>query len=488
MMSDGKKLMLFSHVCNTRNITGAEKLLFFIARKLSAHFECTIVAPKEGRLTQLAHGSGLRVIIMDSPMRYEMCTPYDNLIQDVEDMGSHHATAKMVALLQEENPDYVFVNTCVNIIPAIAAKHLGIPVIWHITEIISDNGFIGNTVTIINRFSDWILGISESAIAPFKEGPMKEKVSLLYPSWDSGELQPADWPDLRQRKRWEWGIHPEQKVIGYISSFLVKDKGPAHFIKSAVSIAKQYPNSRFVIIGGEVDQSFYRSLKQSVKDAGLSKHFIFIENEVNIEASYCAMDIVVIPSLLNEGFGMTAMEAMIFGKPVVAYASGGLKEILDSTGSGDYLAPTGDIEQLTAKISGLLQSSDMMERVGLQNQSQVEAMFGSSAYNNRFMQFIEQIYQLQGSQVPLSEVQRVPSEHDAASSGKSTRKKRVREKRITKKRLKRRRGEGKKRRVILARKLTHRRTTRHVGKFARSRKRVRRRSTSVRRRGHSGRG
>jgi glycosyltransferase involved in cell wall biosynthesis len=486
-MSVGKKLMLFSHVCNTRNITGAEKLLFFIARKLSAHFECTIVAPKEGRLTELAHDSGLRVIIMETPMIYGMCSPYDNLIQDVEDMGSHRATAKMVALLQEENPDYVFVNTCVNIIPAIAAKHLGIPVIWHITEVIRDNGFISNTVWIINKYSNWILGISKSAIAPFKDSPMEEKVSLLYPSWESGEFQPAHWSELRRSKRWEWGIHPEQKLIGYISSFLVKDKGPHHFIKSAVSIGKQYPEARFVVIGGEVERSFYRSLKQSVKDADLSKQFIFIEHEVNIEASYCAMDIVVIPSLLQEGFGMTAMEAMIFGKPVVAYASGGLKEILESTGSGNYLAPTGDTDELTAKISGLLQTTGMIEKVGQENQTQVEAMFGASVYNDRFMQLVERIYQLKGNQISLPVDQISPIGPDVASSAKVTRKKRGRERRIIKKRLKRR-GERKKSRVMHARKLSHRRTTRRLGKLARSRKRVRRRSTSMRHRVRSGRG
>lgn len=479
MMSDGKKLMFFSHVCNTRNITGAEKLLFFIARKLSAHFECTIVAPNEGRLTQLARSGGFRVIIMETPMVYGMCFPYDNLIQEVEDMGSNRDTAKMVALLKEENPDYVFVNTCVNIIPAMAAKHLGIPVIWHITEIIQNNGFINNSVWIINKYSDWILGISESAVAPFKDSPLEEKVSLLYPSWESGEFQPAHWPDLRRRKRWEWGINPRQKVIGYISSFLVKDKGPEHFVKTAISIGKQYPESRFVIIGGKVDLSFYRSLKQSVKDAGLSKHFIFIECELSIEATYCAMDIVVIPSLLNEGFGMTAMEAMIFGKPVVAYASGGLKEILESTGSGDYLAPTGDTEELTAKVSGLLQSSDMIEKVGLENQSQVEARFGSSVYDDRLMQFVECIYQLQGNQIPLPVVQMLPTNQDIASPGIATRKKRRRERRITKKRLRRRHGEGK-RRVVHARKSSHRRLIRRSEKLARSRKRVRRRSKSMR--------
>lgn len=100
------------------------------------------------------------------------------------------------------------------------------------------------------------------------------------------------------------------------------------------------------------------------------------------------MDITVIPSLINEGFGMTAMEAMIFGKPVVAYASGGLQEILNGTGNGDYLVTAGDIAGLSAKISGLLASPDTIAAVGQANRIRVEEVFGPAAYMGRFHEFL----------------------------------------------------------------------------------------------------
>lgn len=489
MMSNGKKLMLFSHVCNTRNITGAEKLLFFLARKLSLHFECTIVAPKEGRLTELVRGSGLRVIIMDTPLFYGMCSPYENIIHDAEEMSSTFATGKIVSLLRDESPDYVFVNTSVNIIPAIAAKSLGIPIVWHITEIIADNEFTHNSVSIIDKYSDWILGISETAVAPFRDHHLEEKVSLLYPSWDNGEFISSNWPFLRQRKRWEWGFGPEHTVIGYISSFLIKEKGTDHFIKSAVSMGMHYPNSRFVVIGGEVDKPYYRSLKQIVKDASLSKHFIFIDHEESIEAAYCAMDIVVIPSLKSEGFGMTAMEAMICGKPVVAYASGGLREILESTRSGRYLVPTGDIEELTAKISELIVSPELMVEIGSENQRQVEVMFGTSAFKEKLQNFVACILQLKGNTVPLPRaVVAIPLEENVAAANTSKRKKRERGRHLKRMRLKLRRRRSKKGRVIHALKATQRRSIRGSGKLTRARKRVRHRSVSNRKRRRSGRG
>lgn len=46
--------------------------------------------------------------------------------------------------------------------------------------------------------------------------------------------------------------------------------------------------------------------------------------------AYTAMDIVVIPSMVKEGFGMTALEGLYFAKPVIAFNQGGLSELMES--------------------------------------------------------------------------------------------------------------------------------------------------------------
>ncbi|TYA10890.1 glycosyltransferase family 4 protein [Paenibacillus faecis] len=401
-MSERKKLMLFSHVCNTRSITGAEKLLLFLARKLSLHFDCVIVAPHEGILTKLAEDYGIRVLFYETPMLYTMCDPNEFLNRDAQQLKNHPATAGLVDLLVREAPAYVFVNTCVNIVPAMAAKSRGIPVIWHITEIIRDNAHTEGAVAIVDRYSDWIIGISETAVAPFQGKPAESKVSLLYPSWGD-EFHPDQWPAKRLAKRKAWGISADAKVIGYISSFLIAEKGADHFVEAAGLLAKKYPELYFVVIGGEVDRTYYASLKKNAADSGRSSRFLFIDYEKDIEGAYSAMDLVVIPSLLSEGFGMTAMEAMIFGKPVVAYASGGLREILQFTGNERYLVPTGDKEGLTAKISELLELPDALQQVGLENQRRVESIFGSEAYESRLLSILGHILSLSGQTVPMEE-------------------------------------------------------------------------------------
>lgn len=46
-MATKPKMMLFSHVCNTRSITGAEKLLLHFMREIGTIFECVLVVPQE---------------------------------------------------------------------------------------------------------------------------------------------------------------------------------------------------------------------------------------------------------------------------------------------------------------------------------------------------------------------------------------------------------------------------------------------------------
>lgn len=67
---------------------------------------------------------------------------------------------------------------------------------------------------------------------------------------------------------------------------------------------------------------------------------------------YCAADVVAVPSL-TEGLGLSAIEALAAGCPVIASNVGGLSEVI----TGDYLGmcvPAGDVNALAAAISGKL--------------------------------------------------------------------------------------------------------------------------------------
>ncbi len=410
-MADKATIVLFTHVSNTRSITGAEKLLLFFARELSLYFNCLLVAPQEGKLTHQARNSGIQVHLLPIPLLYGMYTPYAGLPEDARQLQAGSEYRELRQWLENINPALVITSTCVHVLPAIAAKSLGIPVVWKISETITDNEYTSISVDLIHQNSDEILIISHTAASPFPEYIRASKVILLPPSWNDADFMPEAWSKLRGERRRELHVAPAKPLIGYISSFINKEKGLEHFVSMAVLVAARHPDSHFLVIGTPGDKSYYERCVRKVKLEGLSSHFHFEGYEECIPAAYCALDLLVVPSLIREGFGMTALEGMAFGKPVVAYDSGGLAEILGAVGCSEYLVPAGNKEALADKVCALLAEPGLAQAVGLYARERVEAVYGPLAYRAR-LQGLAEVWNLRYC---LTQAERIAARQAAAA-------------------------------------------------------------------------
>ncbi|WFR64784.1 glycosyltransferase family 4 protein [Paenibacillus amylolyticus] len=389
-MATKPKMMLFSHVCNTRSITGAEKLLLHFMREIGTIFECVLVVPQEGKLAGLARRFGIQVKICTLPMLHGVYTPYLGIANDAEHLRHTPAYQEAISLIRETAPDLVLTNTCVNVMPAVAAKSLQIPVIWKITEIIHTNEHTSEAIQMIGRYADWIIGISETAVAPFQEAGMSDKLTIISPAWEPGLPAPDRWVQLRERKRKELGFRSSQTCIGYISSFIYDAKGLKPFVDMALRICETHSRCRFWIIGTPSDKKYYDECVSRVKKSGYSRRFTFTTFEENVSLAYTAMDIVVIPSMVKEGFGMTALEGLYFAKPVIAFAQGGLKELMESVGSGAFLAPPGDSEALVTLATTLLNDSELASNTGWRNRTEAEKLYGLETYRTKLHTMVTQ--------------------------------------------------------------------------------------------------
>ncbi|MEK3770154.1 glycosyltransferase family 4 protein [Paenibacillus sp. FSL R5-0887] len=388
-MADKATIVLFSHVSNTRSITGAEKLLLFFAQELSPYFNCILVAPQDGKLTSQARSCGISVQLLSIPLLYGMYTPYAGLEADAQKFQESREYHELTDWLNSLRPAFVITSTCVHALPAMAAKSLGIPVIWKISETITDNEYTPISVGLILRNSDEILAISQTAAACFPEDVRAEKVIQLPPSWNDKEMMIEAWSKLRSERRRELRVKPHEQLIGYISSFINKEKGLEHFVKMAVLVHAVHPSSKFVVIGSAGDKSYYERCVRKVKLEGLYTRFKFVGYAECLPSAYCAMDVLVVPSLIREGFGMTALEGMAFGKPVIAYDSGGLREILHAAGCGENLVPASDISALAERVNVMLAQPGLALTLGSQARERVDAVYGPAAYRSRLQGLAE---------------------------------------------------------------------------------------------------
>jgi glycosyltransferase involved in cell wall biosynthesis len=97
--------------------------------------------------------------------------------------------------------------------------------------------------------------------------------------------------------------------------------------------------------------------------------YLNIQNKVtflgyvnNIHNYLNAIDIFVLPSL-SEGLGISIIEAMAAGKPVIAARTGGIPEIVNHDDNG-YLVTPGDAGELALAIMYLIANPQVREDYG----------------------------------------------------------------------------------------------------------------------------
>ncbi len=161
---------------------------------------------------------------------------------------------------------------------------------------------------------------------------------------------------------------PESTESGPLILFvgrMVESKGVEFLIRAAAAVQHQLPAVELVLIGdGPLRADLEKSARQSLR----RYRFLGMQapDEVrrwmNRASIFCAPS-VRIRSGTEEAFGMVYAEAQAVGKPVVAFDSGGISEVV-SHGRSGFLAPERDWEGLAKYLFVLLENAPLRKRFG----------------------------------------------------------------------------------------------------------------------------
>lgn len=121
---------------------------------------------------------------------------------------------------------------------------------------------------------------------------------------------------------------------------LTRLKGHLDFLTLIAHLHAQGTKVFGLVVGGEDPRraSYADEVRATVMELGLSEHIIFTGHRADIKEIYSVSDIVYSLSNKPESFGRTVLEPLAMGRPVIAYAHGGVAEILAS------LFPDGAVE------------------------------------------------------------------------------------------------------------------------------------------------
>lgn len=163
-------------------------------------------------------------------------------------------------------------------------------------------------------------------------------------------------------------IPPKAKVVGIVGR-MVREKGYPEFLEAATSLAREFPDAYFVLVGGRLvsDHDHLIEKDLAVAKEALGERLVITGFRGDTPDLIGAMDVFCLPSL-REGMPRTIIEAMMLGKPVVATNIRGAREEV-IPGKNGLLVPTRDARQLADAIAYLLRNphiANQMGRIGRQ--------------------------------------------------------------------------------------------------------------------------
>lgn len=179
------------------------------------------------------------------------------------------------------------------------------------------------------------------------------KVRHCYKSVDVARYQPlkelreATFPD------------PDQPVILFVGSNMHR-KGVPDLIKAAPGVIENYPQAKFIIVGSD---KAVGSLKTLCSDLKVSQNFEFVgwQSQEDLLGLYLRASLFVMPSL-TEALGVTFLEAMAAGVPVIGTEVGGIPEIIQN-GFNGLLVPVKSPASITEAINQLLADENLRKRL-----------------------------------------------------------------------------------------------------------------------------
>ena len=192
----------------------------------------------------------------------------------------------------------------------------------------------------------------------------QRKVWLLGNGIDLDHFDPdrldRDDPDARSRLRGEWGVAPDQLVVGTVGR-LVREKGIVELLDAADHLRRQVGNVRFVVVGPS-DPGKADAVPAEVMDRAVANGVVFAGQRTDMPECYRAMDVFVTASW-REGFPRSAMEAAAMGVPTVATDIRGNRQVVADGVTGVLVTPR-DTAAITYAIASLVADDERRHSFG----------------------------------------------------------------------------------------------------------------------------
>lgn len=167
----------------------------------------------------------------------------------------------------------------------------------------------------------------------------------------------------------------EKFVVGYAGR-ITENKGIDILLKAIRLLHLSHSDVVFHLVGADED-NYIDILKREVQINGMENYVTYNGLERDMERFYKSIDVLVLPSLVREAFGLVICEAMYCGVIVVTSNSGAQSEIIDNGKDGiiiERITP----EDVCTCLDGLYKSFDKLDYMRSAAKIKVKMQFSIS--------------------------------------------------------------------------------------------------------------
>lgn len=276
---------------------------------------------------------------------------------------------RFIRLFRKERAEVVHVNGAFFLTPGIAARLLGIPVVWHLNDDLMAR-------PIARAFGKFVTAMAARVVAAAGAvarhyGIPEDAYEVIYAPVDVDQFEHIASDDARVR---ETG---EKLCVGLLANRL-PTKGVEYFIEAAALIRERRKDVEFVLAGAPFpnQMDYYEHTNEMISSLSLNeilddRGFVYSVEEVLKD-----LDILVSSSVM-EGSPTVVFEGMAAGLPVVAADAGGVREMLlrDPDRPAGTVVPLRSSGDIVAAVLDLLDDPEKRKCMGENGRYLAETYF-----------------------------------------------------------------------------------------------------------------
>jgi glycosyltransferase involved in cell wall biosynthesis len=374
MTNDQMRVLNVLQLIPTLDRSGAEKQMVLLAKGLPRDrfrvevATLTRLGPLEGEL----RSAGIPVTAIGKRLKFD---PF--------------ALARLTRFLKSRKFDVV--QTWIfaaNTYGRVGARLAGVPVVV-VAEMAADL-WKGRYEQFVDRrlalWCDRLVGNSNAVVDFYRKlGLTDDRLAMIYSGTDD-EAPACDPRALRS----EFGFAPEAPLVLFVGRLAEQKR--VHDLLKALDLLQHVQQDLRSLIVGEGTLRDY--LEDTAHAYDLDGRLRFLGHRDDVPRLMAAADVVVLPSAY-EGLPNVVLEAMRFGKPVVATAAPGTTEVVVDGETG-VLVPVGNVMLLARAIRDVVRDPVEAARMGEAGRARAESLFRVDTMVEKFAELYETLAQSKG--------------------------------------------------------------------------------------------